>query len=248
VYYYIFEQTKKKRVARTYEKIKDQLTDLGITGEIVTPSPARTTEELTAIGLQKGYSTIVGVGSSQHINKIASQLEGQKAVLGVIPLTSSTVSQMIGVSDIKSACEALRFRKLEEIDLVLIEPNKYYLTQAEIHITKPQELYFELGSLVVGRGYFTDLTITHDLNFYLDNTKTQGAGLGNFWGWLWGKKKSSNNFSHFHSRRIKIETVEPLPIIVNGEVVAKTPAVFHLKQKALKLIVARSKLAQGDLT
>ena len=123
------------------EKVKDTLGDLGIAGETVFPSPARTIEELASLGILKGYSTIVAVGSEKIVNKIVTALINQKSnkdtVLGVIPEDyTSKIAKRIGVSDYKEACQALKYRKLETVDACCIEPNKYFMTEAVIDSVK----------------------------------------------------------------------------------------------------------------
>ena len=68
MYYYIMDSPKNISEKRTQEKIKNILGLLGITGETVTVTPARSIEELTNMGLAKKYSTIVAVGGDRWYN------------------------------------------------------------------------------------------------------------------------------------------------------------------------------------
>jgi diacylglycerol kinase family enzyme len=89
MYYYIFESAKNTSQKNLHEKIKDYLGFLGIAGETMTVSPARSVEELTQMGIEKKYSTIVAVGGDVLINKIASLIQGTEIVLGIIPIEAS---------------------------------------------------------------------------------------------------------------------------------------------------------------
>src|SRR3989304_6363352 len=139
---------------RVYGSItsKDLSGDLGIAGEAVSPSAARTIEELTHLGVVKGYSTIVACGSEMLVNKVITVLATEKmakeTVLGIIPDDfNSLLAERLGLKDIFSACNALKYRKLETINLCLIEPNKYFLTEAIIESPRNQEIFFSVEKL-----------------------------------------------------------------------------------------------------
>jgi diacylglycerol kinase family enzyme len=236
------EPAGKKGVA-WQEKVKDILGDLGIAGETVTPSPARTIEELATLGLVKGYSTIVAVGSEKLVNKIVNciinQKENKDVVLGIIPENYETVmAKKINVKDVREACSALKSRKLEDADACFIEPNKYFLTEGVIESNKPADTYVITPEIKVG-ALINKLTIKPGLEIFIeDNSSTPSQKK--FLGWLFGKKENSIGASYFHTKTVKIEIPDGgLPIKVENEIVAKTPIVAHNRSKALKIIVAR---------
>lgn len=247
MYYYLMEQPKTKYMIRTQEIIRDTLRDFGITGETVTVSPARTTEELVEMGLSKKYSTIVAVGSDKHINKIATYLQYSKCALGIIPISASMlIHQLIGTSDIKEACEILKYRKLKDVSLGLIEPNKYFITQIELQSFKPIETKITIMCTQT-EGYYTttpitELVVSRNL-FVLLTDKTKGKGLfHSTLSWLSGKKKPDNEPSVLRGRRVKIETAEPHPITMDGEIVAKTPIVVSIRPRVLKVITKPARI------
>lgn len=243
------EQPKNRATNKTQENIRDTLGFLGIAGETVTISPARTVEELVEMGLNKKYNTIVAIGSDRHINKIASLLQNKNCVLGIIPINASeSIHQLIGAEDIKFACEVLKYRMLKEINISLIEPNKYFLTQAEIKTNKPMEI-----SITVIEDNFdtyeinttmTELIISRNLYIYF-NDDTLGPGIVNkAWNWLVGKKTITNFPSLIRGKKIKIETPNPTPVIIDNEIVAKTPIVATLKPRALKIITKPARIIE----
>ncbi len=246
MYYYIVESPKGKFINRQ-EKIKDILGDLGIAGETVSPSSARTIEELTHLGVVKGYSTIVAVGSEMLVNKVLTVLATEKTakdtVLGIIPNDFETeLANKIGVRDIRSACNALKHRKLETINLCLIEPNKYFLTEAIIENTRDDDVFFSMEKLK-GRALANKIIIRPGLDIYIHDKNYEGGSTKKLVGWLFGKKEKDIYSSYFHKKRIRFEAEKDnLPIKVSGEIVAKTPATFHNRQKILKIIVARDRI------
>jgi len=246
MYYYIIEPPRGKLVSRQ-EKIKDILGDLGIAGETVSPSAARTIEELTHLGVIKGYSTIVAVGSESLTNKVITALAAEKIsneiVLGIIPDDfSNPLAKKIGVSDLRSACETLKFRKLSTIDICLIEPNKYFITSAEITSGKNNVVYFSFEK-VKGRALIDNILIKPGLEIFLHDRNLEGNASIQFYNWLFGKKREDIFSSFFKVKRIRIEAEDAsLPVKVSGEIVAKTPVTFHNRSKILKIIVSRDKM------
>src|SRR5579864_8081795 len=139
MYYYILEPPSSRAVRQNYQRLRDVLTHLGISGEIVAASPARTPLELAQMGMNKGYSTIVAVGGDRHINEIAMAVMG-RAVLGIIPLDASPlVTKIIGVNDLFGAAEALKYRRLSIQSTVVGEPPLTIFLDTEIsssHLAK----------------------------------------------------------------------------------------------------------------
>lgn len=245
MYYYIMEPPRAKIVSRQ-EKIKDILGNLGIAGETVAPSAARTIEELTHLGIIKGYSTIVAVGPEGLINKVttilATQKENKEVVLGVIPSDfNSQIAQKIGVKDLHTACNVLKQRKLETIDLCLLEPNKFFITQATIETFFNQEIYFALENLK-GKALTNKILIKPGLEIFFSDKTLRGSPVAGFCRWLFGKKQKDIYSSYFSAKKIRLESQNPLSLKVSGETIAKTPVTIHNRSKILKIIVARDKM------
>lgn len=242
MYYYIMEPAGKKGIA-WQEKVKNILGDLGIAGETVTPSPARTVEELASLGLIKGYSTIVAVGSEKIVNTIVNTIinqgENKDVVLGIIPEDyNSVMAQKIHVKDFRDACNALKYRKLKIIDACFIEPNKYFLTEAVIESAKPIDAYLITPKIKAGV-VINKMTIKPGLEIkILDHSTTNSKN--NFWNRLFGKHEDSRNTSYFQAKYVKIEAPDGgVPVKVENEIIAKTPIICHNRSKALKIIMAR---------
>lgn len=242
MYYYIFEQTKTYSERNQQNRIKDIIGMLGIAGEITTVSPARTIEELANMGMAKGYSTIIAVGSDKLINKVASLIQGTDFVLGIVPINASDfIHELIRTYDIKEACESLRFRYVQNRDIAMIEPNKYFLTEATIFSPKPMLAKIDLDQASL-QATFTKMAISRDLHLAIeDKSKSPGSVIRSLY-WFLGKKTKDIHPSVFSSKRIKIDTSQPAPLIVSDEILAKTPLVAKLKPKALKLITVRGKM------
>ena len=243
MYYYIMEPAGRKELV-WQERVKSILGDLGIAGETVTPSPARTIEELASLGIVKGYSTIVAVGSENIVDKIVTALINQKGnkeiVLGIIPENYDTaLARMLNIRDLRDACNTLKFRKLQTIDVCFIEPNKYFLTEAIIESKRSIDAYLILDNIKAGLP-FNKITIKPGLKIKIEDFSLEKGSSKKWWGWLVGRKQTHINDSIFFSRKLKIETINTsVPVKVDSEVIAKTPITCHNRSRALKVIVAR---------
>jgi diacylglycerol kinase family enzyme len=246
MYYYIMEAGSAK-LAAGQEKIKDILGDLGIAGETVSPTPARTIEELASLGIMKGYSTIVAVGSEKLVNKIVTaiinQTGGKETVLGVIPSDfNGQLAKRIGVRDVKEACQALKFRKLETIDACQIDPNKYFLTEAIVETGRSVDAYLRLDEIQAGL-IFNKIIIKPGLEIeVIDQSQESVNRFKGFWAKLFGKKVETKDIytSFFQSQTLKLETLgKILPVKVDDEIITKTPVICSARPKALKIVVAR---------
>lgn len=245
MYYYIMEPATGK--SSWQEKVKDMLGDLGIAGETVTPSAARTIEELASLGVIKGYSTIVAVGSEKIANKVASALINQKSnkdtVLGIIPDDyTSRLAKRIGVTDFKDACQALKFRKLETVDACFVEPNKYFMTEATIENSHNSEAYLVMDMIQAGMP-FDRIIIKPGLEITVEDSRYANIkSFANFFSRLFGKYEEVEDIftSFFHTQEIKIDVPgNPLGLKVDGEIIAKTPIYCTQVPQALKIIVKR---------
>jgi len=235
------------KTAAWQEKIKDILGDLGIAGETVSPTPARTIEELASLGIMKGYSTIVAVGSEKVVNKVVTAIINQnnnkEVVLGVIPDNfEGILAHRIGVRDLKEACQALKFRKLASVDVCQIEPNKFFLTEAIIESAHATDAYLTLDRIQAGLP-FNKIIIRPGLKIEIyDQSRQIVNKFKKFWAWLLKKPYDEKDIytSLFHSKKLKLETLgRILSVKVDSETLTKTPMACNARPKDLKLVVAR---------
>lgn len=249
MYYYIMEQPKGMTARQLQKKIRNDLGFFGIEGEIGLISPARSVEEHVQIAFSKNYSTIVAVGSDKLINKVCSLMQGTNHVLGIIPInTSPQINKIIGLEKIEESFQALKFRKIKLVDLALIEPHKYFLSYATIHSDLPVDLELsidEYASKVVATDaqiLSPSLSDNHNINLYLSNFHDGPGLLSKAYNWLVGRKSKNIYPSVLRGKKILLNTIDPIPVMIDNEIVAKTPIVIKLKPKALKIITSRAKI------
>ncbi|MFA6423418.1 MAG: hypothetical protein WCW17_03120 [Patescibacteria group bacterium] len=237
MYYYIVELSKETGGIKFLDKIKNSLSDLGISGETVVPTAARTAEELALMGIDKGYSTIVTIGSGKLINRVASILQDNHEItMGIVPTDStSQLHQMIGSKDIDSAIRILKSHNIQYINLAHIEPSRYFLNKAYIYTPRPININFQIDNDYKGAAIITELNFTSDLKLELENV-VEHSFLDKI---KHSFSKSSPKLmkSTFTAKnRVIITTLKPLPVISEKEIIAQTPITLTCKKQVLKII------------
>lgn len=255
MYYYIFDIKRCKKRSQV-ENIKNYLGVLGISGEFTYPTAAQTVKELVDLGLSKQYTTIVAIGGDEMANNVASLLVGRSEAMGFIPLeASSELSSLIGTSDWKSACDILRYRKINEINLGKTANGECFLTNAMLDLRNPIEVTLEFKDYMI-QTIATSLKIANfdpnvpkiardHLDILLRSINPQDnnifSRLGNF---LSGKKNSENekDLTLVHARSLRIFTNAQIPILSGNQVLAKTPQLLESTDQQLRLITAKKAL------
>ncbi len=248
MYYYIFD-IKKCRKRSQVEQIKDYLGELGISGEFIYPTAAQTAEELAELGLKKKYSTIVAVGGDDIINAVANVMTGREEAMGVIPLSASdALSNLIGVKNWREACDSLRFRKINQVNVGKTGNNKHFLTFVTLNINIPVEVTIEFKDFYL-QSYVKNLIVSnhHPEIKKLNDDHLDVALQGTPKLSVFDKVKSlvltgesnGKDMSLIRARSLRLFTKTPTPILLHGKTICKTPQLLETSDELLKIIVAR---------
>lgn len=240
MYYYIMEPPTSRAVRQTYQKLRDLLTNLGIAGEMVAASPARSPEELTMMGLERGYGTVVAVGGDAFVNQIARAIIGQ-AVLGVIPIgEASQIAEIIGTDNIRTAAEFLKFRRLSTINTVVADPDVLIFLDAVITPPKLAKVNFVIDGKLRGYCYFDQLTITRNLEIRISSSYTIESKK--FLGIFSSGGKVIKSESLFRGKNVRLITDPDLSLLVGRQPIAQTPIQLRLNPNSLKVITKRGSI------
>ena len=237
MYYYILESPTNRNSHNIYNKLRDDLTYLGISGEYAIANPARPHTELVKIAISKGYTTIVVAGGDKIINDV-STLVLDRVALGIIPIGNCpNASEIFGISEYKEAIEALKVRRVVESNLVLIEPDVLVFMDADITSHNLLKAQLVIENKVKGQAYFNRISISRDLEIKIHSIHkiAQPKILGLFSG---GYKEVAAD-SLFTPKNARIITEPSLPINCLGQQISQTPASFRLLPNALKIITKR---------
>ncbi|MCX6807164.1 MAG: diacylglycerol kinase family protein [Candidatus Berkelbacteria bacterium] len=244
MYYYILDLGN-KNIAKIKEKLEVMMASYGISGDFGKISPLCSAYELAKRARAEGYSTVVAIGNTEIINQVTQGLVNSDTTMGIIPIdTDSTIYDLIGVEALKDALETLRTRKIETIDIGKVSENKYFLTEAKILNSRPIPTVLDFTNFKIG-GNFKEIIIANGSG----SKKSYEDGLfdikifhqeKNKSIWQIFKAKDEKEFSLLHQENLKIETEQQCEVLIDHEVVTKTPCQISILPLALKLIIARS--------
>lgn len=247
MYYYIFEPSEEGK-SRAQQRAVSLINLLGITGEMATPGAMQSLEDLITRAAEKGYNTIVAIGGDRFIAKVASYLTKSDIAFGAIPINASRgMEELLGVRSTQQAVESLKQRRIIDLPVGVISPNKVFLINATVHSLTPSPLTIE-SPTYRAEGSFTDLVIERQdvaAVRWRDTTHGPDKVLA-FFNWLIAKSQRDTSETILRGQPLTITTTEPLPILVNGEEIAKTPCKVRVVPGALKLIQARATLSSDS--
>jgi hypothetical protein len=244
MYYYIFDPPQGAKEYERTAQIKELLSNLGIAGEMTSPIPGKAVEDLVQLAVAKRYSTIVAVGGMELINRIARAIEPHDIVFGIIPsMEHPDITELIGVSDWKSAAEQLKRRRWQSVKLGLINGETCFLTAATIMLEKDQ--VFELvapGFTIKGMGgmiTINPLRNSESASGLVVDIEPLEAPKKGLFSSLFGKKTEMPEESHFTVPKFTLRTNQSQPVWVANTSLAQTPITCTTQEKSLKLIVGK---------
>ncbi len=146
MYYYILNPVSGGgRINKIQDRLKSRLKELGIAGEFVKSIGEGDAKKLTAMGIKKGYKTIVAVGGNGTINEVINGIGKSEAAVGIIPIGyKNELAHSLGISSWQNACNILAARKIETLNIGRVGKS-YFITSvnigfdAEIAEQKPME-------------------------------------------------------------------------------------------------------------
>lgn len=162
MYIYIYDKiASKKRFNKTLINIEKKITDLGLNGKIVRLEKISNIENIIGDEIRQGASTVIAVGNDETVNRTVNAIfknltngNQKPPAFGIIPLDEkrNTIAGAMGINSIKESCEILLSRRVEKINLGLID-NYYFLAQIDIH------------------GFNSEIKIGHDYSIEIKNKK-----------------------------------------------------------------------------
>ncbi len=242
MYYFIFEKPASKRLAEQTRQVEDEVVSRGLAGEMVELTPARNIDALLTDAHHKGYKTLVVVGGARLVNSVAARMLRYEMVLGIIPLGESpALFTKIKCSDWKSAVVALQHRRWQYASLGRINDTGTFLTTCQIQLPSPSPITITLPtySVSVTTDKISVVTrATGARSTVISIECTTAAAQKSWWSSVVGRG-SRSSLSRFSADTAEITTTPSASVTVDQAVIGKTPAVFSIIPKALRLIVAK---------
>lgn len=242
MYYYVFDPPSGPKEYERTSQIKEYLNQLGIAGEMVQVQPGRSVEQLVATALIKRYSTIIAVGGSELINKMAGALATHDVVFGIIPLVEhEDIRTLIGTTDWKAAADQLKRRRWGVCQMGIFANGAVFLTPAHLDLGATHRFQLSTSTFAIqGSGGSMTVTPAQDgddatlLVELQDRTPEKKR-----WWQQFGKSGTDSPYTKLPLREFSLETFPILSISVAGIEIAKTPTSLRIEQKTLKLIASK---------
>ena len=248
MYYYIFESPQGQKGFERTAQIKEQLSVLGIAGEMAMLSTGKTVVELIDIAVAKRYSTIVAVGGVELINQVARAIEPYDVVFGIIPNSDNPdIAGLIGTNDWKEAVNFLKKRLWKAVRLGIINETNCFLTPASIEIKDDNKYQFKTkkysaegsGGLVVRVSPIgsEDEKVSQLRVEFLHNESGKNRSI---FSKIFKKEEQIVQNSCFVVNSFDLNTTKPAQIIVAGTEVGATPISCQTQEKMIRLIVGKT--------
>lgn len=231
-------------------RIETRITDLGLNGKVVRLGQIKNIKETVENEIRRGAKTIIAVGDDELVSQIINGVANTNIPLGIIPINTkkNQITNALGISPSEQACDILSARRIEKIDLGVIN-NSFFISSLVIPnegtITQINEEY----SIEVSEsGETSIINLPINKNFAPENftltpqdgnlevvIKTQKAGkLG-----LGAKEAIQGVIS---SNNITIINKKHHPVLVDGVYTVNTPTSVNISKNALNIIVGKDRL------
>ena len=218
-------------------KIEKRVTDLGIKGRIARLSILKNMKELITDGLKDGVETIVVIGDTKTFSKVINIVADIDITLGLIPVNNNNkIARLLGIPPRVLACEILASRIIKRIDLGRV--NKHYFI-SKAHINN--------GSVEINYGNFKIMPTTKEnkITFYNFSDKqnfnpTDGileTVITPIKSTIFGKKLIKSTVFPFLNVKITSLYDEQAALLIDEQIIVKTPVRIKVIPKKLKVIV-----------
>ncbi len=259
MYYYIVDPQKltQKEFERVQSILYSSLSEFRISGEVVRVTGVRTIQQLVENAFAHEAKTIVAVGSEETLHDVINAVGKRDVVIGFIPLAESEIAKILGIKDIPQAAQTIAFRRVESIDMGVVN-DFLFLTQITLgDADKVSEVSFRADDRFQASQNFT-LGVIVNMRYNESYTKigdpTDGVldvllmpAISKVTQFLKRKILRARYFEQIeatsvvHVTKMELITPDGLPITLNGKIITKTPATIELLPKALKMIVGKER-------
>ncbi|OGF25735.1 hypothetical protein A2303_07090 [Candidatus Falkowbacteria bacterium RIFOXYB2_FULL_47_14] len=254
---YIYDSyVNEKRFNSIIARVETRITDLGLNGKIIRLGIMSSLYDSIENELIKGAKTIIAVGNNSLLNQVINSVARLTALnsvnknipIGFIPVGNkdNEIADHLGISINEEACDILSARRVQKLDLGLIN-NYYFLTQATITTegtTIEIDKNYSIEILEKGEVGVVNLPINVDLP---DNIKSNAKdGVLE----LYIKTKNTKKFlpistgkpnqSVFSFKKLKI-TNPKHSVLIDNSIKITTPVNITIANEKINLIVGKNR-------
>jgi diacylglycerol kinase family enzyme len=251
MYQYIYDSfLNSPRYFKILRVIENRLTDLDIWGRIDRLSLFKDVREVVKDGIAKGAKTIVAVGNDETFNKVINALPNFDVTVGLIPVgPKNKIAKILGIPQEDKACDMLSARRVEKIDLGIINDYKFFSC-----IEIPQDYCLKETALECDKKFYIKVEGKNCIKIYnlpLEDTFLRFSNprdgylevfINPNFGLIQKFFKRIVKSSIFPIRTLFIESKESFPLLVDEVKTINTPAEIKIASQKLKIIVGKDRL------
>lgn len=254
---YIYDSyVNQKRFDSSIIKIETRITDLGLNGKIIRLGVMSSLYNSIENEIKKGAKSIIAVGNNLILNQVintvaeinSTNISHKETPVGFIPIgkKNNDIADYLGIGPEEKACNTLSARRIQKLDLGLINDSYYFLTQATIttqntslEIDKNYSIEIKEKGEVGVINLPTTTVLPQEINSNAQDNTLE----------LYIKTKNSKKFlplglktneSFFSFKKLKI--INPKhQILVDGIVKIPTPATITIAKEKINLIVGKNR-------
>jgi len=238
MYLYIYDSfLNDKKYNDLLIKIEKRVTDLGIKGRVARLSILKNMKELIIDGVREGVETIVVIGDNKTFSKVINIIANLNITLGLIPINNNNkIAKLLGIPPGSLACETLASRIIKRIDLGRVNKH-YFISKAQINN----------GNIEINYGNFKIMPTTekNSITFYnFSNNKDFSPVDGilemviiPIKSTFFGKKNIKSTIFPFQNIKINSTSDEQATVLIDEQIIVKTPVKIKVDPKKLKVIV-----------
>lgn len=228
-------------------QIETRITDLGLNGKISRMGLMKNSEDVVQNEIKRGAKTIIAVGNDSTIQKLAGSMANTNVPLGIIGIDKKNnfIAEKFGISLGEEACDVLSARRIENIDLAMIN-NYYFISSINISskntIIAMQDSYSievsDLGEILIVNLPTNDINLPDGINYNPQDGLLQLVINTNQ-----NKKfsfKNNRSESVFSFNSLEISNKDNTLVIDNNISIA-SPAKVGIMKQALKIIVGKNR-------
>jgi diacylglycerol kinase family enzyme len=241
-YFYVFDSFLQEPKYRSeLIKIETRLATLGIHGRAEKITILKNIQEAVREAIKRGTETIVVVGNDKTVSKILPEIVDHQVMLGLIPLGEPiTIATDLGIPAGATACDVLSRRVVKALDLG--KANSHYFI---LQVTAPA------GAQILCDGKYTVQSLDPAGTMVINNlgrydrvtNPTDGRleiivpGRTSGRGWF-SRGSAAQASSVFAVKKARVTGDHAASsLILDGQVVVKTPITIEAVPRKLKIIV-----------
>jgi len=254
---YIYDSyVNEKKYLQTVAKIETRITDLGLNGKIVRLGIMNSVFDIIDSEVKKGAKTIIAVGNAYLLNQCINAIAQlgrvnpvfAKTPLGFIPVGKkfNEIASYLGIDFAENACDVISARRIQKLDLGLVDKDKYFLTHAQISTTS--------SVIEIDKNYSLEITkagtisvVNLPLGVSLPSEANISAEDGIIELVIQNKhdkgfitQPGGNNSSMFSFSKLRISN-QKFPIVLDGTIKLTTPVNIQVAKEKTYLIVGKGR-------